>query len=77
MLYIGIAKSVCIADLWFSIVFDLCLHRYTLELDLFRNNQIGFAVVRMAGICNVNRPLGRCNQPPLCLGTDQCIYINR
>lgn len=64
MLYIGIAKSVCIADLWFSIVFDLCLHRYTRQLDLFRNNQIGFAVVRMAGICNVNRPLGRCNQAP-------------
>lgn len=64
MLYIGIAKSVCIADLWFSVVFDLCLHRYTRQLDLFRNNQIGFAVVRMAGICNVNRPLGRCNQDP-------------
>lgn len=44
--------------------FDLCLHRYTLELDLFRNNQIGFAAVCMAGICNVNRPLGRCNQDP-------------
>lgn len=37
--------------------YDLCLHRYTRELDLFRRNQIGFTAV-----CLVNRLLGQCNQ---------------